>query len=61
MFFASDNGGKTAALLKSFITSCQQSKVEPWSYLRDVLTRIADHPVNVLVEPLPANWKPASV
>ena len=60
MFFGSDNGGKTAAVLKSFIASCQQSKVEPWAYLCDVLTRIAEHPVNALEELLPSNWKPAS-
>ena len=60
MFLGSDNGGRTAAVLKSFIASCQQSKVEPWSYLRDVLGRVASHPVNALDELLPANWKPAS-
>jgi transposase len=60
MFFGSDGGGKTAAVLKSFIASCQQSKVEPWAYLRDVLGRIATHPVKALDELLPANWKPAS-
>lgn len=59
-FFGSDNGGRTAAILKSFIASCQQSKVEPWSYLCDVLTRIAAHPVNALDQLLPAHWKPAS-
>lgn len=60
MFFGSDTGGRTAAVLKSFIASCQQNKVEPWAYLRDVLTRIASHPVHALDELLPANWKPAS-
>jgi len=60
MFFGSDNGGRTAAVLTSFIASRQQSKVEPWGYLRDVLTRIADHPVNALDELLPSSWKPAS-
>lgn len=59
-FFGSDNGGKTAAVLKSFIASCQRSKVEPWAYLKDVLGRIASHPVNKLDELLPANWKPAT-
>lgn len=61
MFFGSDAGGRTAAVLKSFIASCQQSKVEPWAYLRDVLERIAAHPAKAIDELLPANWKPASV
>ncbi|MBM3748717.1 MAG: transposase domain-containing protein, partial [Acidobacteria bacterium] len=40
--------GRTAAVLTSFIASCQQIKLDPWAYLRDVLTRIAAHPVNAL-------------
>jgi transposase len=59
-FFGSDNGGKTAAVLKSFIASCQRSKLEPWAYLKDVLGRIASHPINALDELLPANWKPTA-
>jgi hypothetical protein len=35
--------------------------VEPWAYLKDVLGRIASHPVNALDELLPANWKTAEV
>lgn len=56
-FFGSDNGGKTAAVLKSFIASCQRSKVEPRANLKDVLGRIASHPVNALDEVLPINWR----
>ncbi|MBM3747751.1 MAG: IS66 family transposase [Acidobacteria bacterium] len=59
MFFGSDRGGRTAAVLTSFIASCQQIKLDPWAYLRDVLTRIAAHPVNALDQLLPANWKPS--
>ena len=59
-FFGSDVGGKTAAVLASFMASCQQLKIDPWVYLRDVLSRIATHPVNALDELLPSNWKPAS-
>lgn len=58
-FFGSDAGGKTAAVLKSFIATCHQAKLDPWSYLVDVLKRIGDHPVNALDELLPNNWKPA--
>ena len=58
-FFGSDTGGKTAAVLKSFIATCHQAKLDPWSYLVDVLKRIGDHPVNALDELLPNNWKPA--
>lgn len=59
-FFGSGRGGKTAAVLTSFMASCQRLKIDPYAYLRDVLERIAEHPVNALDQLLPANWKPAS-
>ncbi len=59
-FFGSDNGGRTAAVLRSFIASCKRSGVEPFAWFRDVLSRIAAHPITRLSELLPHNWKPAS-
>jgi transposase len=55
-FFGSDNGGKTAAILRSFITSCELVKVDPFAWFRDVLRRIADHPITKLDELMPHNW-----
>src|SRR5262249_21956116 len=40
MFFGSDVGGQTAAVLYSFTQTCQHLGVEPWRYLRDVLERL---------------------
>jgi len=60
LFCGSDNGGRTAAILFSLIATCQRHKVEPFAYLRDVLARIAAHPVTRLAELLPQNWKPAA-
>jgi transposase len=57
-FFGSDNGGKTAALLLSFIATCKRCRIEPFAWFRDVLSRIATHPVNRLAELLPHRWKP---
>ena len=57
-FFGSDNGGKTAAILISFIATCKRCGVEPFAWFRDVLSRIATHPVQRLAELLPHNWKP---
>jgi len=56
LFCGSDNGGRTAAILFSLIASCQRHHVEPFTYLRDVLTRIAGHPHNRLAELLPDRW-----
>lgn len=60
LFCGSDNGGRTAAILFSLIASCQRHDVEPFAYLRDVLTRIASHPHHRLAELLPGQWKPTS-
>jgi transposase len=57
-FLGSDAGGKTAAVLMSFIATCKRSRIEPFAWFRDVLSRIAVHPVNRLADLLPHNWKP---
>jgi transposase len=59
VFFGSDRGGKTAAILRSFVASCQRVGVDSFAWFKDVLSRIADHPINRLAELLPHNWKPA--
>jgi transposase len=57
LFMGSDNGGRTAAILFSLIATCERHKVNPFEYLRDVLTRIAAHPMNRLAELLPHRWQ----
>jgi transposase len=58
LFCGSDNGGATAAVLFSLIATCQRHKVNPFDYLRDVLTRIAATPISQLDQLLPNRWKP---
>jgi hypothetical protein len=55
-FFGSDNGGRTAAVLRSFVSSCELVRVDPFVWFRDVLERIAEHPVKRLEELLPHRW-----
>lgn len=57
-FFGSDQGGKTAAVLRSFIASCKRIGVEPFAWFHDVLSRIPAHSITRLQELLPHNWKP---
>lgn len=59
MFFGSDQGGATAAVLRSFVASCQRVGVDPFAWFQDVLSRIAAHPITRLAELLPHNWAPA--
>jgi transposase len=59
LFCGSDTGGHTAAVLFSLIATCQRHRVEPFAYLRDVLTRIAATPVNQLEQFLPKHWQAA--
>lgn len=56
LFCGSDNGGHTAAVLFTFMATCQRHKVEPFTYLRDVLSRIAAMPINDLHHLLPDRW-----
>lgn len=58
-FFGSDRGGRTAAVLRSFVSTCEVVKIDPFAWFRDVLSRIADHPVNKLDELLPHRWAAA--
>jgi transposase len=59
LFFGSDQGGKTAAVLRSFVTSCQRAGVDPFNWFKDILSRIAAHPITRLAELLPHNWAPS--
>jgi transposase len=57
-FFGSDQGGKTAAVLRSFIASCKRNRIDPFAWFLDVLARIPMHSIHCLSELLPHNWKP---
>ena len=46
LFAGSDAGGERAAAIYSLIGSAKLNGLDPEAYLREVLTRIADHPIN---------------
>src|SRR5262249_43638491 len=56
LFFGSDVGGESAAVLYTFTQTCRELGVEPWRYLRDVLERLPSHPPERLAELLPDEW-----
>jgi transposase len=59
LFFGSDNGGRTAAVLTSFITTCKRLDIDPFAYLRDIFEHISTHPQSRLDELLPDQWRAA--
>ena len=50
LFAGSDRGGERAAAMYSLIGTAKLNGVDPETYLRDVLTRISDHPINRITE-----------
>lgn len=58
LFAGSDAGGERAAAIYSLIGTAQLNGLDPEAYLRHVLERIADHPVNQIDELLPWNVAP---
>ena len=50
LFARSDTGGERAAAIYTLIGTAKLNDRDPEAYLRAVLTRIADHPVNRIGE-----------
>ncbi|WP_027035508.1 IS66 family transposase [Mesorhizobium ciceri] len=58
LFAGNDGGGHRWAVLCSLIETCKLNDVEPYAWLRDVLSRMVDgYPVHRLDELIPWNWK----
>ncbi len=59
LFAGSNTGGERAAAIYTLIETAKLCGRDPQAYVRDILARIAAHPINKIAELLPWNWKPA--
>jgi hypothetical protein len=55
LFAGADCGGERAAAIYSLIGTAKLNGIDPESYLRHVLERIADHSINRIDDLLPWN------
>ncbi|EFP8693038.1 IS66 family transposase, partial [Shigella flexneri] len=56
LFFGSDKGGESAAIIYSLLVTCKQNEVEPEDWLREVIEKLNDWPSNQVHELLPWNF-----
>jgi transposase len=57
LFVGSDNGGIASAVVVSLMASCALHDLEPWGYLRDVLTVLPAWPTHGAIDLAPHNWR----
>jgi hypothetical protein len=60
IFAGSDSGGERAAAIYTLIETAKLNGLDPEAYLREVFSRIADHPINRIADLLPWNISPHS-
>lgn len=57
LFAGSHDAAKRSAMMYSLFACCKKNNINPDEWLRDVLTKISDHPINRIEELLPVNWQ----
>jgi len=57
LFAGSHNGAQWAAILYTLLGTAELQGLEPQSYLKELLEKLPDYPINKLEDLLPANWK----
>ncbi len=60
LFAGSDEGGRRAAVIYTLIETARLNDIDPEAWLADVISRIADHPINRVDELLPWKWSAAN-
>ncbi|MHB1271920.1 MAG: IS66 family transposase [Rhodanobacter sp.] len=58
LFAGSPSAGQRAAAIMSLLATAKQNGLEPYAWLKDVLTRLPTHPNSRIHELLPHSWQP---
>lgn len=58
LFAGSHNAAQESAMIYSLLGTCKLHNINPWEWLKDILTRLPDHPINKIKDLLPQHWKP---
>ena len=61
LFCGSHEAAQRTAVIYSLLGTCKIQGINPYVWLKDVLTRIAAHPINKIKELLPHHWKQLQV
>jgi len=56
LFAGLHDSARQSALVCSLVGTAKLHGVEPWRYLKDVLTRMNDHPMKDINDLLPHKW-----
>jgi len=58
LFCGSQESARRTAAIYSLPGSCKMQGIDPYIWLKDILTRLPKHQINKIKELLPHNWKP---
>lgn len=56
LFAGSLDAARSAAILYTLVGSCKDLGLDPWEYLRDVITKVSTHPAARVAELTPRGW-----
>ena len=57
LFCWTEVGAEYVGIFQSLIATCKMHGIDPYTYLVDVLQRVADHPQNKIQQLTPRLWK----
>ena len=56
LFCWTEVGAKYVGIFQTLIVTCKMHGIDPYTYLVDVMQRVADHPKKDIAQLTPKNW-----